>query len=174
MPVRLTAAFLFLLALGSVAFAQPNYSRDISRIYQAKCQICHRDGDVAPFSLNNYDAAVAWAFDSRRAVSTGAMPPWKPVASYGDFRDNYSLTPDEKQAILDWIDNGMNQADPEDRPDRPGSFRYRSNPGWLAFRPGSASNYRGSRHSWPRASTAAWRQYSLRAGNRTPRRPRRR
>ncbi len=119
MPVRLTAAFLFLLALGSVAFAQPNYSRDISRIYQAKCQICHRDGDVAPFSLNNYDDAVTWAFDSRRAVSTGAMPPWKPVASYGDFRDNYSLTPDEKQAILDWIDNGMNQGDPADLPDPP-------------------------------------------------------
>ena len=113
------AVLLCLFALGSVALAQPNYSKDISRIYQAKCQICHRDGDVAPFSLNNYDDAVTWAFDTRRVVSTGAMPPWKPVAGYGEFRDNYSLTPDEKQAILDWIANGMDQGDPADLPDPP-------------------------------------------------------
>lgn len=119
MPVRLMVALL-LLGFGSAAFAQgPTYARDISRIYQAKCQICHRDGDVAPFSLNNYDDAATWAFDTVRVISNGTMPPWKPVAGYGEFRDNYSLTPDEKQAILDWITNGMDPGDPADLPDPP-------------------------------------------------------
>jgi hypothetical protein len=108
-----------LLALTSIALAQPTYSDDVAKIYQAKCQICHRDGDVAPFSLNNYDDAVTWAFDSMRAIDGGTMPPWKPVAGYGDFRDNYSLTPDEKQTILDWINNGMAQGDPANLPAAP-------------------------------------------------------
>ncbi len=103
-----------------MAFAQgPTYSKDVSRIYQAKCQICHRDGDVAPFSLNNYDDATAHALDTRRVILNGSMPPWKPVAGFGEFRDNYSLTADEKQTILDWIQNGSDPGDPADLPDPP-------------------------------------------------------
>jgi len=118
MTVRRIAVVLWSFVAGSVAFAQgPTYSKDVSRIYQAKCQICHRDGDVAPFSLNNYDDATAWAFDTRRVVMRGTMPPWKPVADHGEFRDNYSLTNDEKQTILDWIANGMDQGDPADLPE---------------------------------------------------------
>ncbi|HEY6390671.1 MAG TPA: hypothetical protein VIX89_05310 [Bryobacteraceae bacterium] len=118
MALRRIALLLCLFGFGTAVFAQgPTYSRDVSRIYQAKCQICHRDGDVAPFSLNNYDDAVTWAFDTNRAIRRGTMPPWKPVADHGDFRDNYSLTGDEKQTILDWIANGMEQGDPADMPE---------------------------------------------------------
>lgn len=117
MQVRLSIAFVCLSGLAAALQAQPTYSKDISRIYQAKCQICHHDGDIAPFSLNNYDDAVNWAFDTRRAVLNGTMPPWKPVEGYGNFRDNYSLTADEKQAILDWIANETPQGEPTDLPD---------------------------------------------------------
>src|SRR5438552_12450058 len=100
MRLRLSIAFMCSMALAGTAFAQgPTYSKDISRIYQAKCQVCHHDGDIAPFSLNNYDDAVNWALDTRRSVLNGTMPPWKPVDGYGTFRDNYSLTADEKQTI---------------------------------------------------------------------------
>ncbi|HEV2687813.1 MAG TPA: cytochrome c, partial [Bryobacteraceae bacterium] len=85
MLARLTVVLVALCALASVTFAQPTYSDNVAAIYQAKCQICHRDGDVAPFSLNNYDDAVTWAFDSARSINEGKMPPWKPVAGYGDF-----------------------------------------------------------------------------------------
>ena len=109
---------LWACAVCAVALAQgPTYSKEISRTYQAKCQTCHHDGDIAPFSLNNYDDAVTWASDSRGAIINGTMPPWKPVAGYGDFRDNTSLTADEKQAILNWIANGTPEGDPSDLPD---------------------------------------------------------
>ena len=118
MALRRIAVPLCLLALGSVAYAQgPTYARDVSRIYQAKCQICHRDGDVAPFSLNTYDDAASHALDTRRTIMNGTMPPWKPVADHGEFRDNYSLTDDEKQTILNWIANGMDPGDPADLPE---------------------------------------------------------
>src|SRR5690348_10110035 len=105
-----------LLLAGAAAAQGPTYSKDIAPIYQAKCQICHHDGDVAPFSLNNYDDALTWAFDTRRVLLQGSMPPWKPVAGYGEFRDSYSLTADEKQTILDWITTGMPEGDPADLP----------------------------------------------------------
>jgi hypothetical protein len=118
MPSRWLFAIVCLWTLVRPVRAQgPTYSKDVSRIYQAKCQICHHDGDVAPFSLNNYDDAVNWAFDTQRALLSGTMPPWKPVAGYGDFQGNFSLTADEKQTIFDWIANGLDEGDPADLPD---------------------------------------------------------
>lgn len=119
MPVRLMVVLLCLFTLAALSPAQPTYANDIAPIYQAKCQICHRDGDVAPFSLNNYDDAFTWAFDTYRAVTLGTMPPWKPVSGFGDFRGNYSLTPDERQTILDWILSGMAPGDTSNLPPPP-------------------------------------------------------
>ena len=114
MSTRLLALALFVPAV----YAQgPTYAKEVSRIMQAKCQLCHRDGDIAPFALNNYDDAVTWAPDIQRVVTDGIMPPWKPVAGYGEFRDAYSLTEDEKQTILTWIANGTDPGDPNDMPD---------------------------------------------------------
>jgi Copper type II ascorbate-dependent monooxygenase, C-terminal domain len=117
MKLRLALASA-VLSLCPVVFAQgPTYSKEVSRIFQAKCEICHREGDVAPFVLNGYDSAVAWAADIQRTINDGTMPPWKPVPGYGEFRDSFALSDDEKQTVLSWIANGMDQGDPSDLPD---------------------------------------------------------
>lgn len=105
------------LLLAASLQAQPTYSREVSRIFQAKCQQCHREGDIAPFALPDYDAAANWSADIQRVVQNGIMPPWKPVPGYGEFRDSYALSADEKQTILDWIAAGAPQGDPADLPD---------------------------------------------------------
>lgn len=106
------------LAVATAAFvpAQVTYSNEVARIFQAKCQQCHRDGDVAPFAINGYDDAVTWSEDIARVLNDRTMPPWKPVAGYGEFRDSYQLTGDERQMILDWISSGKPQGDPNDLP----------------------------------------------------------
>lgn len=104
----------------SIAFAQgPTYAKEVAPIIAAKCHICHRDGDIAPFSLNTYDDAVAWSADMQTQITNGVMPPWKPVPGYGDFQDSYALTADEKQTILSWIANGAQLGDPNDLPPAP-------------------------------------------------------
>ncbi len=109
---------LFALALTTAASGQgPTYAKEVSRIIQAKCQLCHRDGDIAPFALNSYDDAVTWSADIQRVLNEGLMPPWKPVAGFGVFRDSYALSADEKQTILSWIGNGTPQGDPADLAD---------------------------------------------------------
>lgn len=104
-------------AFASLAAAQPTYSKDISRIFRAKCEQCHREGDIAPFALKDYEAAAGWAPDIKRVITDKLMPPWKPEPGYGEFQNNFSLTGEEKQAIFDWIDAGAPQGDPAEMPD---------------------------------------------------------
>ena len=110
---------LALAPLASLApvYAEPTYSRDVSRIIQAKCQRCHRPNDIAPFALMTFDDASTWAEDISRVVSANIMPPWKPVPGHGEFKDSYGLSAIERQTILDWIAAGAPQGDPADLPD---------------------------------------------------------
>ena len=113
-------ASLLLVSLAVItgpAFAQPTYSREVSRIMQAKCQQCHRPGDVAPMILQTYDDAVTWAADIKRVVGAKQMPPWKPVPGFNEFKGSYGLSDQERQTILDWVDAGTPQGDPSEMPD---------------------------------------------------------
>jgi mono/diheme cytochrome c family protein len=107
---------LIVLVWASAASAQVTYSKEIARIFQAKCQQCHREGDVAPMALTDYETAVEWSRDILNTVVNGSMPPWKPVPGYGDFRDSRALTDDEKQTLIDWLSGDMPEGDPADLP----------------------------------------------------------
>lgn len=109
----MSAAFLF----ASTAQAQYNYSKDISKIFQAKCQQCHREGDIAPFALDSYTAASDWADDIKSAVSEKRMPPWKPISGFNSFRDAYGLSDEERSMIINWVDAGKPEGDPADLPE---------------------------------------------------------
>ena len=115
-PILLPLILIF-AAVPAVLPAQPTYTKEVSRIFRAKCEQCHRDGDIAPFALNSYDSAITWAADIRRQVSSGAMPPWKPKAGAQQFKNDYSLSADEKQTILDWIEADAPEGDPGDMPE---------------------------------------------------------
>src|SRR5262249_44965331 len=97
--------------------AEVTYSKEISRIFQAKCQQCHRDGDIAPFTLDSYDATLRRASSIQRVLALRTMPPWKPKAGFGEFRDSFQLTEDERTMILDWLASGMAEGDPSDLPE---------------------------------------------------------
>lgn len=104
------------LTLAAAAYGQPTFSKDVARIMQAKCAQCHREGDIAPFSVSSYETVAGWADDIKRVINDKIMPPWKPVEGHGEFRDSFALTADEKQTILDWVDAGAPQGDPVDMP----------------------------------------------------------
>ena len=107
------AAFALFICSATLS-AQVTYSKEISRIFQAKCNQCHRDGDITPFALDSYDAAVTWGRDILNTIEAGTMPPWKPMPGYGSFRDPRNLTDDEMRQVLDWFANGMPEGDPGD------------------------------------------------------------
>jgi hypothetical protein len=106
--------FFFIVSVGQ---AQPTFHREISRIMQAKCQMCHRPNDIAPFSLLTYENAQIWAEDISRVVSQKIMPPWKPVEGYGEFKDSYNLSEDERNTIVAWVAAGAPEGDAADAPE---------------------------------------------------------
>jgi hypothetical protein len=107
------------LLVAAVATAQITYTRDVASIFQAKCQICHRSGDIAPFTLDTFEAASDWRDDIKRVITEGRMPPWKPVPGHGEFRGNFSLTDEEKRKIVDWVDTGAARGEDTDLPPPP-------------------------------------------------------
>jgi thiol-disulfide isomerase/thioredoxin len=92
------------------------YSKQVSRILQKNCQECHRPGEAAPFKLMNCEDATAWAEAMREAVTEKRMPPWGADPAFGKFKNDRSLTDEEKATLFSWIDQGCPEGDPADLP----------------------------------------------------------
>jgi thiol-disulfide isomerase/thioredoxin len=93
------------------------YSKQVSRIIQKNCQECHRPGEAAPFKLMNCEDATAWSEAIREAVSDKRMPPWySSDADKGKFKNDRSLSDEEKSTLLSWIDQGCPEGDTADLP----------------------------------------------------------
>jgi hypothetical protein len=101
---RLAVTLAFTIGAADLLLAQPTYYGDVSRIFREKCELCHRENDLAPFALADYETASTWARDIKRVVSQGKMPPWKPVAGHGEFKGSFALTEDERKMIIEWVD----------------------------------------------------------------------
>jgi mono/diheme cytochrome c family protein len=94
----------------------PTFNKEIIRIFQEKCQGCHRPGDIAPFSLLTYKDAQPRASAIHEATSTGEMPPWKPAAGCGEFEGERRLTSKEIELIARWATGGAPEGSPDDLP----------------------------------------------------------
>lgn len=92
------------------------WAGQVAEIFQRRCQGCHRPGEVAPFSLLEYDAAAAWQAMIREVVSAGRMPPWGADPNHGQFVNEARLTDDERRSILAWIDRGAPSGDLTQQP----------------------------------------------------------
>jgi peroxiredoxin len=92
------------------------YSKEVVRILQANCQECHRPGQIGPMSLLAYDDARDWAETIREVVEDGRMPPWHADPRYGKFRNERRLPPEQRDQILQWIDQGCPRGNDKDLP----------------------------------------------------------
>src|SRR5215471_10220279 len=114
-----TFPFLIVLCAGSaIAQTMPpaTFTRDVAPILQERCQICHRPGEAAPFSLLTYRDARPWAKAIKSAVLTRKMPPWFADPDVGKFSNDASLRQSEIDTIVRWADAGAPEGDPQDMP----------------------------------------------------------
>lgn len=93
------------------------YHKDVARIIQAKCQMCHRPGEPTPFSLLTYKHAKGWADMIREVVTDGVMPPWHATAPKGHFINDRRLSDEQKKTLLTWVEQGCPEGDPKDGPE---------------------------------------------------------
>jgi hypothetical protein len=116
-------ALFLVLTLGSAeAVSQEvTYARDVAPILQQNCQQCHMEGSIAPIMLTNYEEARRYARRIRSKVADRVMPPWHIDRTVGiqDFKNDRSLTDEEVQTIVRWVDGGTPRGDEADLPESP-------------------------------------------------------
>ncbi|MCH7959690.1 MAG: hypothetical protein IID08_06150 [Candidatus Hydrogenedentes bacterium] len=115
--------------------ARPTFTKDVLPILQEHCQKCHREkpinmsGMLAPFSLRTYDEVRPWSKAISKAVSEKYMPPWFATeAFHGVFRNERSLTQDEMDTIIRWVEQGSKRGK---RSDAPEPIDFPSRDWWL-------------------------------------------
>jgi peroxiredoxin len=97
------------------ANAPITYHKDVLPILQNNCQICHRPGEVGPFSLMTYKQAVNWATEIKDFTQSRKMPPWKPVEGVA-FHNERKLSDKDIATLAAWVDNGTPEGSPKDAP----------------------------------------------------------
>ncbi len=112
----LTGAVSSLRAADEAKKTDVTYAKDVSRIMQDSCQVCHHKGTAAPFSLLTYDDAKRKAKSIRDAVADNRMPPWHADPHFGKFSNDRRLKADQKQKLLAWIDADCPKGDEKDMP----------------------------------------------------------
>ncbi|HIM52549.1 MAG TPA: cytochrome c [Acidobacteria bacterium] len=109
------------LVLGGAAQAQApdvTFAKDVASILQEKCEACHRTGQMAPMSLTTYAEVRPWARAIRTKVVAGDMPPWHMSKTTGiqKFVNDISLTTEQIDTIVRWVDAGAPLGNPDDLP----------------------------------------------------------
>lgn len=110
---RLAAPLFVMLAASWDAHAHDmngalTWNREVSRVFYTRCGSCHHEGGAA-FSLMTFRDVQPRADAIKEAVLSRRMPPWGAVKGFRDFRDDKSLTQEEIEVIIDWIDGGMSR-----------------------------------------------------------------
>jgi hypothetical protein len=117
------AALLGILVTAGPAMAEgpvktPVFTKDVAPIFQEKCQACHRPGYIAPMSLVTFEEARPWARSIKARVLARQMPPWHIDPSVGiqRFENDRSLSEEEIDTIVRWVDAGSPKGDSKDMP----------------------------------------------------------
>ena len=95
------------------------YANQISRILNERCVNCHRDGEAAPFSLTDYEEVVGWAEMIDEVVKDQRMPPWHANPQHGKFKNDPTLSTEQKELISEWVKAGAPLGDKDALPTPP-------------------------------------------------------
>lgn len=98
---------------GEVTFA-----KDVSPILQANCEACHRPGAIGPMALMTYEGVRPWARRIKERVVNREMPPWPYDRTIGiqDLKYDRSLSDEDIQTMVAWVEAGAPEGDPADLP----------------------------------------------------------
>ncbi len=118
--LALAGALVIPVAAGAQtpAAASVTFTKDVAPILQRSCQSCHRPGEIAPMSLLSYQEVRPWARAIKTRVASREMPPWHVDKTIGitKFKSDPSLSDEEIETIVKWVDAGAPQGNPADMP----------------------------------------------------------
>ncbi|MEC8290185.1 MAG: cytochrome c, partial [Pseudomonadota bacterium] len=83
----------------------PTYHEHVQPIIEGRCTSCHYEGGISGISFEEYETTAEWSKAIANAVSRKTMPPW-PADSGVSYTNDWSLSEDEIQTILEWDEAG--------------------------------------------------------------------
>lgn len=130
-PPRLSRWFLIFFGLLALAAAGPGialqsqensagtsvtFYRDVLPILQQRCQVCHRQGGIAPMAFQTYAGTRPYAAAIAAAAQAQTMPPWFAQKGIGRFSNDPSLTDREISTLTTWMKSNAPAGSPADAP----------------------------------------------------------
>jgi mono/diheme cytochrome c family protein len=120
---RLIGLFSALALTPALADAQstaehPTYAKEVSRIIQDNCQICHQPGQIGPMSFTSYEEVRPWAPLIGLKVEEREMPPYQYDSDIGvqHLKGDWRLEKEDIDTIVAWVNAGAPMGNPEDLP----------------------------------------------------------
>lgn len=95
------------------------YYNQVARILQNRCVQCHREGEIAPFALTEYEEVAGWAEMIAEVVEDKRMPPWHAAPEHGVFKNARPMPQEEKELLLKWVAAGAPEGDKSQAPPEP-------------------------------------------------------
>jgi len=83
-----------------------SYTDTIAPLMEEKCVACHRPEGIGPWAMTSYDMIKGFAPMIKEVVLTRRMPPWHADPHVNNFRADLSLSLQEKQTLISWINAG--------------------------------------------------------------------
>jgi mono/diheme cytochrome c family protein len=87
-------------------FSKISYSTEVAPILAEKCVVCHTEGGLAPFAMNNYTTVKGFAPMIRESIRTKRMPPFHADPHWGSWENDMNLTDSQVKTIVNWVEAG--------------------------------------------------------------------
>ena len=84
----------------------PSYVADIAPVLASRCAECHREGGVAPFSMDSHAMVKGWSPMIREVLMTRRMPPGAIDGHIGEFINNRLVPDEDVRNIIAWAEAG--------------------------------------------------------------------
>lgn len=100
------SSFVAIACLWQAPLIGSEFYKDVLPILKARCQSCHRPGEIGPMPLTTYAEVRPWAAAIRESVKLRKMPPWFADPRYGEFANDARLSDEEIRQIEVWSRTG--------------------------------------------------------------------
>jgi hypothetical protein len=97
---------------GGGAAGEPTYWEQVKPILDARCSTCHVEGGPAPFVTTDYAAVLPMRDAIKAYVADRVMPPWLASDGCNDYYADRSLTDEQIELLVKWVDAGAPEGDP--------------------------------------------------------------
>ena len=100
--------------LARAEHANISYSEEIAPMLMDNCVNCHREGGIGPWAMTDYNMVRGFSLMIREVVRTKRMPPWHADPTVGHWANDRSMTAEQTQRLVHWIEAGSPRGEGED------------------------------------------------------------